>query len=251
MKRSTAALLAAVLLLALTPCGAFAASKADAEKVYSYKTDTLRETDRTYEEAGFTARVTVPNVLGTVKAHIETRYGSADSDVLVLYIPKDEWDGDCAYGVLSARLRSKSLSVYPGSDLVIAWKDMYQYGFIDTEGGLYTFDKDTLEMHFTAGPGLYTGVAAIPVAAGDPLGKTYEEALAAANEAGIELDYLALGYNFILALDDDMIAYYLEHGTLDRVSTYAWPGLDDLLEETRYEVQPVIITPGVHNFSIK
>ena len=151
----------------------------------------------------------------------------------------------------SARLRAKGVSVYPGSDLVIGWKDAYNYGFLDTEGGLYTFDEDTLEMHFTAGPGLYTGVAAIPVAAGEPLGKNYEEALAAAEAAGTELDYLAVGYNFILALDDQMIAYYLEHGTLDRVSTYTWPGLDDLLEEARYEVQPEVVTPGRQNFGVK
>lgn len=249
MKRSIAILTVIALLLSF-PAGVTAAESADEVK-YSYETKSFSETDRTYKNQGLIARLTLNNYLGSVDAKLTTRFGAADSKVMVIYIPTDKWDGDCAYGALSGRLTTTGISVYEGSDLVIGWKDMYTYGFLDVEGGMYTFDDDTVEMHFTKGPGLYTGVAALPVVKGETAGKTYEEALKQAALDKKELDYLPVGYNFILALNDEMIDYFLEHGKLEKVSTYNWPGLRELLLEARYEVELPKAEAGLANFKVK
>ena len=166
-------------------------------------------------------------------------------------MPSDKWDGDCVYGALTARLAPYGISVLPGSDLVIGWKDMYTYGFLDMQGGLYSFDNDTMVMHFTGGPGLYTGVAAIPVSADPGDERTYEQAAREAEEAGTEIEYLPVGYNFILVLNDEMLNYFLENGRLEKVSSYDWPGLKELIESARYEVQPSKPETGMALFKIQ
>ncbi len=257
MKRSIALLLAAVLLLAGVPAGIFADDAAETaeqetqEVQYAYRTQTLRVTDRSMASEGLTAAISVPYYMGTVNAVLNTRLGEAESQVMVLYVPTEKWDGDCLYGAVTADLKPFGIRVYPGSDLVIAWKDMYTYGFLDVQGGMYSFDGSTMIMHFTAGPGLYTGVAAIPVTQDLEDPRTYEQALREATEAGAELSYLPVGYNFVLALNDEMIDYFLANGKLEKISSYSWPGLKELIERSRYEVQPPKPETGLANFKIK
>ena len=255
MKRSIAVLLAVLLLLAGIPAGVFAEGNAEdepAEEVrYGFKTQTLTYTDKSNASAGLTADVSLPYYMGSVNAVLNTRLGEAESKVMVLYIPSDKWDGDCFYGAVNARLKTLGISVLPGSDLVIGWKDMYTYGFLDVQGGLYSFDKDTMILHFTARPGLYTGVAAIPISPDPGEERTYEQALREAEAAGQELDYLPVGYNFVLALNDEMIAYFLEHGTLEKFSSYRWPGLKELIEGARYEIEPPKPETGMARFKVK
>jgi len=251
MKRSIALLLAVLLLLAAVPPGVYADDGAEETVRYGYKTQTLRYTDKSNAADGLTATLSMPYYMGTVNAVLNTRLGEAESKVMVLYVPSEKWDGDCVYGVLSARLSPYGISVLPGSDLVIGWKDMYTYGFLDMQGGLYSFDNDTMIMHFTGGPGLYTGVAAIPVS-GDPGDeRTYEQAAREAEESGTEIEYLPVGYNFILVLNDEMLTYFLENGRLEKVSSYDWPGLKELIEGARYEIQPSKPETGMALFKIQ
>ena len=250
MKRSIAILLAVLLLLASVPPGVYADSAESAVR-YSYRTQTLNYTDKENAADGLTASVSMPYYMGTVNAVLDTRLGEAESKVMVLYVPSDKWDGDCLYGALTAKLKPYGVTVLPGSDLVIGWKDMYTYGFLDIQGGLYSFDNETMIMHFTAGPGLYTGVAAIPVSSDPGDERTYEEAVRDAEAAGEELEYLPVGYNFILVLNDEMIDYFLENGRLEKISSYEWPGLKELLHKARYEVEPPKPETGMERFKVQ
>ncbi|MBQ1580652.1 MAG: hypothetical protein IIZ86_05945, partial [Firmicutes bacterium] len=204
MKRSIAILLAMLLLLAGVPQGIYADEPAEEAVRYGYRTQTLRYTDKDNAAEGLTATLSLPYYMGSVNAVLNTRLGEAESKVMVLYVPTDKWDWDCVYGAITGRLQPYGISVLPGSDLVIGWKDMYTYGFLDISGGLYSFDNETLIMHFTAGPGLYTGIAAIPVSADPGDERLYEEAVRDAEAAGEELDYLPVGFNFVLVLNDEM-----------------------------------------------
>ena len=152
MKRSISILLAVLLLLALVPQGIFADEPAEEAVRYGYKTQTLRYVDKSNAAEGLTVTLSIPYYMGSVNAVLNTRLGEAESKVMVLYVPTEKWDGDCVYGVITGRMAPFGISVLPGSDLVIGWKDMYTYGFLDIAGGLYSFDNDTLIMHFTAGP---------------------------------------------------------------------------------------------------
>lgn len=254
MKRSFMIVLAALLLLAAVPIGVFAeeAVPADTESVqYGYRTQTLRTTDRSMAAEGLTAAVSLPYYMGAVNAVLNTRLGEAESKVMVMYVPTEKWDGDCVYGAVTANLKPYGIRVYPGSDLVIGWKDLYTYGFLDIQGGLYSFDNDTMIMHFTAGPGLYTGVAAIPVTDDLEDIRNYEQAAREAEEAETELPYLPIGYNFILVLNDEMIDYFLANGRLEKTATYDWPGLRELIESARYEIKPAEPSTGFSNFQIR
>ena len=251
MKRSISILLAVLLLLALVPQGIFADEPAEEAVRYGYKTQTLRYVDKSNAAEGLTVTLSLPYYMGSVNAVLNTRLGEAESKVMVLYVPTEKWDGDCVYGVITGRMAPYGISVLPGSDLVIGWKDMYTYGFLDIAGGLYSFDNDTLIMHFTAGPGLYTGVAAIPVSADPGDERVYEQAAREAEEAGEELTYLPVGFNFVLVLNDEMIDYFLENGKLEKVSSYEWPGLKTLIEDARYEIQPPKPETGMARFKVQ
>ena len=251
MKRSIAILLALLLVLAAVPQGIFADDPAEEAVRYGYKTQTLYYTDKYNAAEGLTASINMPYYMGSVNAVLNTRLGEVESKVMVLYVPDDKWDGDCVYGVMTARLNPYGIAVLPGSDLVIGWKDMYTYGFLDVEGGLYSFDNETMIMHFSAGPGLYTGIAAIPVSTDPGDERLYEQALREAEEAGEELYYLPVGFNFVLVLNDGMIDYFLEHGKLEKISSYEWPGLKELIEGARYEIQPPEPETGMARFKIK
>ena len=218
MKRSIALLLA-VFLLVGTPQGVFAQDEAQDAGRYGYKTTTLRYTDRTNAADGLTATLSVPYYMGTVNAVLNTRLGEAESKVIVLYVPSEKWEGDCVYGAITAKLIPYGISVLPGSDAVISWKDMHSYGFLDVQGGQYSFDKETMIMHFTAGPGLYTGIAAIPVSQDPGDERLYEQALREATQAGTELLYLPVGYSFVLVLNDEMIDYFLQNHSKKQIFT--------------------------------
>ncbi|MBR0516586.1 MAG: S-layer homology domain-containing protein [Firmicutes bacterium] len=251
MKRSIAILLAVLLLLAGVPQGIFADEPAEEAVRYGYRTQTLRYTDKDNAAEGLTATLSLPYYMGSVNAVLNTRLGEAESKVMVLYVPTDKWDGDCVYGAITGRLKPYGISVLPGSDLVIGWKDMYTYGFLDISGGLYSFDNETLIMHFTAGPGLYTGIAAIPVSADPGDERLYEEAVREAEAAGEELDYLPVGFNFVLVLNDEMIDCFLNTGRLEKVSSYDWPGLKELIEGARYEIEPPKPETGMARFKVQ
>ena len=251
MKRSIAILLAVLLLLAGVPQGIFADEPAEEAVRYGYRTQTLRYTDKSNAAEGLTATLSLPYYMGSVNAVLNTRLGEAESKVMVLYVPTDKWDGDCVYGAITGRLKPYGISVLPGSDLVIGWKDMYTYGFLDISGGLYSFDNETLIMHFTAGPGLYTGIAAIPVSADPGDERLYEEAVREAEAAGEELDYLPVGFNFVLVLNDEMIDRFLSTGRLEKVSSYDWPGLKELIEGARYEIEPPKPETGMARFKVQ
>lgn len=252
MKRSIAMLLIAVLLAAAMPAAAFAEEAAvlsqQKEPVYGYRTESYTETDRSYRAQGLTARVSVPYYLGTLTEKLNTRLGETESEVVVMYVPSSKWDGNKLYGAVNASLTTRGVKIYSGSDSVIAWKDLYNYGFLDVDGGLYTFDGDTMQMHFTAGPGLYTALGAVPYGPLDSPYSRYEDANAAAVEAGKELDYAVFGVDFILVLDDETIDYFLENGTLDRLSSFKWEGLKELILASRYEVVDEGSVVGLHNF---
>ncbi|MCQ2561850.1 MAG: S-layer homology domain-containing protein [Clostridia bacterium] len=255
MKRSIALLLLAALLAAAVPAAAFAAETpmliSTQETVkYGYKTETYTEMDRSYREQGLTVKISIPYYLGTINEKIDTRLGEAESDILVLYVPSSKWDGNNFYGAVSATLTTRGIKVYSGSDSVVAWKDLYNYGFLDVNGGLYTFDGSSMQMHFTAGPGLYTALAAIPFGSTDSPYTRYEDAYAAAVEKGEELDYAAVGADFILVLDDETIDTFMENGTLDKVSSFKWPGLKELLLKTRYTMEEGS-AEGLQNFETK
>ena len=250
MKRSISILLAVLLLLALVPQGIFADEPAEEAVRYGYKTQTLRYVDKSNAAEGLTVTLSLPYYMGSVNAVLNTRLGEAESKVMVLYVPTEKWDGDCVYGVITGRMAPYGISVLPGSDLVIGWKDMYTYGFLDIAGGLYSFDNDTLIMHFTAGPGLYTGVAAIPVSDDPGDERVYEQAAREAEEAGEELTYLPVGFNFVLVLNDEMIDHFLTTGKLEKVSSYEWPGLKKLIEDARYEIQPPKPETGMARFKV-
>ena len=251
MKRSIAILLALLLALAAVPQGVFADEPAEEAVRYGYKTQTLRYTDKDNAAEGLTATLSMPYYMGSVNAVLNTRLGEAESKVMVLYVPSDKWDGDCVYGAITGRMKPYGIAVLPGSDLVIGWKDMYTYGFLDIPGGLYSFDNETMIMHFTAGPGLYTGLAAIPVSDDPGDDRVYEQAVREAEEAGEELTYLPVGFNFVLVLNDEMIDHFLTTGRLEKVSSYDWPGLKELIEGARYEIQPPKPETGMARFKVQ
>ena len=259
IRRSAFLLSALVLLLSSLPLQAFAGpevlqdgipSYEEAPK-YGYRTETFSETDRSFRPQGLITKLTLPYYLGKIDAIIRTPYGIAESEVKVIYAPNDKWDGDCLYSALSASFNTAGITIYSGAEYVAAWKDLYNYNFLDISGGLYTFDNQMMQMHFTAGPGLYTGIAALPYAVGTLKNTDYKEAALAASREGKELVYMSCGYNFILALNDDMVSYFLNNGKLEKVSRYDWPGLKELLLLKQYELPEPTADEGLANFSRK
>ncbi len=255
--KKVAVIMIAILLFLSLPLQSFAGvqtlppdeySQYEDVSKYGYRTETFSETDRTYRSLGLITRVTLPYYLGKVNAVIRTLYGIAESEVRVIYAPNDKWDGDCLYSALSASFNTTGITIYSGAEHVAAWKDMYNYNFLDIDGGLYTFDNQMVQMHFTAGPGLYTGIAALPYTMGKQESTSYQEALLIASREGRELDYVSCGYNFILALNDDMVSYFLENGKLEKVSRYDWPGLKELLLLRQYELPEPTADEGLANF---
>ena len=255
MKRTISILLALTMLLG-SCISAFAADGAekgeDAER-RTYDTATFTEyTDSSlnpYDNLGLRLRVKVPNYLGTIEAELNTSEGSGLTDVLVVYVPDDKWDGNCYYSGITAGIRNSSgYYVYSGIESIIKWKEWYNYGFLPEGGGVYTYDGDTVQMNFLQGPGLYTAYATIPFSVEKPETDNYQEAYAADPESVL---FTAMGYPFVLVLNDTTIEYYLQNGRLENVASYGWPALAQLLEEQSRIIEDSPAAFGLHNFTKK
>ena len=200
-----------------------------------------------YDGFGLRIRVKVPNYLGTIEADLSTSEGSGVTDVLVIYVPDDKWDGNCYYSGITANIRNNSgYHVYSGAESMIRWKEWYNYGFLPEGGGVYVYDNDTLQMNFLQGPGLYTAYATVPFSTAFTGTDNYQEAYAADPESVL---FTALGYPFVLILNDTMIDYYLQNGKLENVSSYDWPGLAQLLEEQGRVIEDSPSAFGLQNFT--
>ncbi|MCQ2565972.1 MAG: S-layer homology domain-containing protein [Clostridia bacterium] len=255
MKRFVSILLALTMLLGscVSAFAEAAVTKGDETVRYSFETATFTEyTDSSlnpFDNLGLRFRVKVPNYLGTIEAELNTSEGSGVTDVMVIYVPNDKWDDKCYYSGITASIRNTSgYHVYNGAEYIIKWKEWYNYGFLPEDGGVYVYDNDTLQMNFLQGPGLYTAYATVPFSVGVTGTDDYMEAYAANPES---VFLTALGYPFVLILDDTTISYYLENGKLESVASYDWPNLAQLLEEQGHVIEDSPSAFGLHNFTQK
>ena len=216
--------------MSMLVCPVYAAQK----ESYVYDTNIYMQTVDVSE--GLSAYLRLPGYMGVLKdAVLTTTQGTTRSDVYVVYVPEDKWDGDSYYGALNIRLNptdNKTRYFFNGSNPTIAWKCMYDDTFQPVDGGLMVFSGTTAQLNFTRGPGLYLGLSVLPYTTEDTGLSDYSEAVSNPDVASkIEMD--AVGYSFILVLNDDMIDYFLEHGFLEKSSTYEWKGLARLIEGKR------------------
>lgn len=222
-------LLALILIISVLSCPVYAAS----EK-YVYDTNIYMQTVDVSD--GLSAYLRLPGYLGILKdAVITTSRGSTRSDVYVVYVPDENWDGDSYYGALNIRLNptdAKSRFFFNGSNETLAWKCMYDDIFQPVDGGLVVFSGTVAQLNFTKGPGLYLGLGVIPYTLNDTGIADYSEALSTPSAAA-QIENEAIGYSFILVLNDKMIDYYMQNGVLEKSSTYQWEGLSDLIESKR------------------
>ena len=252
MKRLISVLLMLTLLLGSCSFGFAAVTVGEGKNAvtYSYKTAKLTEfadsSVNPYDAYGLRIKVSVPNYLGSIEAELETTEGSGTADVMVIYVPDEKWDGDCYYGGITASVSAtQEYHVFSGAEAIVGWKEWYTYGFLPTDGGIYVYDKDAVQLNFLQGPGLYTGYATLPFSTIDLGTEDFMEALVIAPEY---VGMTALGYPFVLVLNDETIKYFLENGTLDDVASYGWPGLAELLEEQKYVVGDKSSAQGFQNF---
>ena len=236
MKRLLAALLAAAMIIA-SGVPAFAAKKV-------YTTETKKTTVSAEGAPSVRATLTVPGYLGSLSATLNTAEGSGDFDVIVVYVPSDKWDEESYYSGITATVRGGGCAVYPAYEDIIKWDEYYSSGFLPTSGGIYILDSTSLQMNFLEGPGLYTALASFfyspkdyGFSSADELAAKYGYADAGSMLAAgrSEIGASAVGFPFVLILDDDMISYFLKNGRLDSHSSYSWPGLKELLEEHEYK----------------
>jgi len=213
-----------------------------------YETKTLKVADSTNQTDALTATLTLPNYLGSVEAVLETVQGTASATVQVVYLPNDKWDDQCYYSAMSARIRRYGAWLFTGSTQIVGWKDLYSYGFLPVDGGTAVFTTDSAELHFLEGPGLYTALVSLPYSMENTGYTYYSEALA---QIPASLQYTGIGFPFVLVLNDDSIAHFLEQGTLDPAAAYTWPGLRELILEAQYEELPEVEVEGLHNFQQK
>ena len=245
-------LILALCMLAACSMPAFAA------KGITYRTETKKISDTTNTVSSIKATLTVPNYIGSVKATLDTSEGSGDFDVAVVYVPNSKWDGDCYYSGVTANIKNGKNTIYPAYEDVVMWNEYYNYGFLPMNGGIYILDSTSLQMNFLSGPGLYTALASFYYSP-QSYGADSAEALAAkygysspeemASARPDMLSMSAIGFPFILILDDDMIDTFLDTGKLDSLSKYEWPGLEDLLLEHRYDPSAVAAEQGFANFT--
>ena len=203
-----------------------------AEEKYVYDTNIYMETIDVGD--GISAYLRLPGYLGVLEDMIiTTTQGTTKADVYVVYADEDSWDGDSYYGALSMRFSVSGDARYffNGSNDTVAWKCMYNDVFQPVEGGLVTFSGDRAQVNYTKGPGLYLGLGVIPYTTEDIGISDYSEA-ARSDKADL-INLQAVGYNFILVLDEDMVRYFVKNGTLEKSSTYTWPGLETLIESKR------------------
>ncbi len=216
MKKILALLLSLTLVLGCAST-AFASQTTAAQGKRSLKTTTLTESDRVNSCSAIRISLSVPNYLGKIKADITTTEFSGETDVLVIYVPNDKWDGNCYYNGVVGTIKQGLANITAGSGSLVSWKDIYSYNFLPMEGGFYYVDINSLQMSFLDGPGLYTGLS------------TFSYTLNGKS------DMSAAGYPFILLLNDDTVNYYLTYGKLDSYASYDWPELAKLLAEPEPE----------------
>ncbi len=249
-------LLAAVLTAAMLLASAVPALAAD--KVYS--TETKKTTVQAEGVSSVKATLTVPGYLGELTAELNTSEGSGKIDVIVVYVPNDKWDGKCYYSGITANIKSGLNTIYPAYEDIIKWNEYYSSGFLPTAGGIYILDSTSLQMNFLEGPGLYTALASFyyspsnyGASSAEDLAAKYgyadAESMLAAGRS--ELGAGAVGFPFILVLNDDMVSHFLRNGRLDSHSSYGWPGLKDLLEEHEYKPSSSSGSEGFSNFQIR
>lgn len=244
MKKATILVIAAALAL-----GSASVSFAQqAKPLIDYKTTTLRMNDQTNQIEGITARLTLPNYIGSVDVTLETLQGTTNATVQVVYLPNVMWDGLCYYSAVQARLLPYNLKLFTGATGIVGWKDLYSYGFLPIDGGTAIFSQDSAELHFLQGPGLYTALFTLPYSETNTGFANYEDALLHAESA---LKYTGVGLPFVLVLDDDSIAYFLENGTLNQAASFKWPGLKELLLSVQEITAPVDEAAGLNNFKNK
>lgn len=220
-------LIALILIICMLSVPVYAA-----DEKYVYDTNIFMETVDVGD--GISAYLRLPGYLGVLEDMIiTTTQGTTKADVYVVYADEDSWDGDSYYGALNMRFSVSGSARYffNGSNDTVAWKCMYNDVFQPVEGGAAVFAGDRAQINYTKGPGLYLGLGVIPYSAEDIGTADYN---AAANSDKADLIKLqAVGYNFILVLDENMVSYFLKNGTLEKSSTYTWPGLDTLIESKR------------------
>ena len=243
MKKAAILVLTAALALGNVQA-AFAADEQE-EPLISYETSVLKVSDKTNQIDGVSVRLTLPNYIGSVDVTLETVQGIADATVQVVYIPNDMWDGLCYYSAVQARILRYGLHLFTGSTDIIGWKDLYSYGFLPINAGTAIFSPDSAEIHFLQGPGLYTALISLPYSTANTTFSYYSDALLYAEN---QLQYTGIGFPFVLALNDDSIAYFLENGTLDNAAEFEWPGLKDLLLSVQLVEEPADEAEGLNNF---
>ncbi len=227
MRKALALALSLLMILSSTAL-AFGSSAQTAQTKANLKTTTLTEAD-SVNTFGFKINLTVPNYLGKIRANITTTEFSGETDVLVIYVPNDKWDGNCYYNGVIGSIKQGRAVIEANSGSLVSWLDLYSTDFLPLEGGFYYVDRNSLQMSFLSGPGLYTGLATFSF-----------------TQSG-ETQMSAAGYPFILLLNDDTVNFYLENGRLDTYSRHEWPELAKLVkveEETTKQ-------KGLENFTVK
>lgn len=220
----------------------------EAEPIIDYETTVLKIADKVNQVAGIEAKLTLPNYIGEIDVTLETMQGTADARVQVVYVPSDMWDGPCYYSAVRARLVRYGVRLFTGSTDIVGWKDLYSYGFLPINGGTAIFSADSAELHFLQGPGLYTALISLPYSTTDTGFTNYSDALLYAESA---LAYTGVGFPFVLVLDEDSIAHFLEHGTLNKAASFEWPGLEALLLSVQQIEEPIDEAAGLNNFKNK
>lgn len=246
MKRFISTALAVFLVLGN---GSGALAQEEAQVHVGYDTTTFKMADTINQVDAIDATLTIPNYIGSVDVTLQTSSGVADTTVQVVYLPNDKWDGTCYYSAMTARIRRYGVWLFTGSMETSRWYDLYNYGFqYSDNGGAAVFSSDSAELHFLDGPGLYTTFITLPYSAENTGYIDYPHALANAEDM---LQYTAIGFPFILVLDDDSISHFMEYGTLNEVAGFTWPGLKELLLSVQYQEILENETAGLENFITK
>jgi len=248
MKRFISFMLITGLMLSNFCLTSFADEKIEEPVRYGYRIKTQTFVDKTNQVPQIYIKLSVPNYLGTLSLNLTTTEGSGETDVLVVYLPNNKWDNGSYYSAISGNIETETAKVYPYSDNLVKWKELYNYGFFPLNGGIYTADFNSVQMHFLQGPGLYTGIAGLYYSDENYGYITMQELL---NQDASALKLTATGVPFILALDDDYIEYFLENQMLNETERFSWPGLKELLLSAQYELPSLEVSEAFGNFSQK
>lgn len=248
MKKTIVVLLALILVLGNQTTVLAAETGGDVR----YETETLKIADPTNQSTALNATLTLPNYLGSLEAELQVTLDgepiTINATVQVVYLPNDKWDDQSYYSAMGARIRRYGAWLYTGSAQIIGWKQFYSPEFRQLNGGTTVFTPDSAEVHLLAGPGLYTSLISLPYSMEHTGYALYSEVLEKAPSA---IQYTGIGFPFVLALNDDTIARFLEKGTLDAASPAPWPGLRELILDARYVELPEVEVIGLHNFTAK